>query len=355
MAVSRERGPKTAGWHWGLALLLGLLLMGTGSLARAGAKTDVIYLLNGDRITCEIKRLDRGRVEASTSGMGTVFIEWDDIARVESPMVFQVELQSGERINGALVASKDGTLLIKEDAPGRQVAMAKVVRIDPLKTNQSRLYRWDGSISAGFDTTKASQTTSLTANADARYRGDNYLVNLDAGLYSYSQDDAEDSTWASASAVYRRLLADRWYWALFGSAERNDELGLDLRLQGGAGGGRFLIQDSRSLWSATAALAVARETPIDGETTTESAAVFVTNYEYYVYDTPKTTITLNLAVLPYLTESGRVRATLDTGVRYELVEDLFFDLSLYGEYDSKALESTTETDYGLVTSLGYTF
>lgn len=339
----------------GAACALMLAFAGLATPGHAGPKTDVVHLQNGDRITCEIKRLDRGRLEVSTDGMGTVHIEWDDIARIESPMVFQVELQSGKRLDGTLASGGDGALLVREEGDGRSVAMTDVVRIDPLKTTESRLHRWDGSVSAGFDTTKASNTTSLTANADARYRGENYLVNLDAGLYAYSQDDAPDSTWASATAIYRRLLEDRWFWALLGGAERNDELGLDLRLQAGGGGGRFLIQDTRSLWSAMAGLVASRETPADESTSTEVAAMLSTNYEYFVYDTPKTTFNFQLAVFPYLTESGRVRASLDTGLRRELVEDLFFDLSLYGEYDSSPPDTGQETDYGLVTSLGYSF
>lgn len=334
------------------------VLLAFAALARpghAGPKTDVVHLLNGDRVTCEIKRLDRGRLEVSTDGMGTVQIEWDDIARIESPMVFQVELQSGKRLDGTLASGGDGALLVREEGDGRSVAMADVVRIDPLKTTESRLHRWDGSVSAGFDTTKASSTTSLAADADARYRGENYLVNLDAAILSYSQDDAPDSTSANAMALYRRLLEERWFWAVFGSAERNDELGLDLRVQAGGGGGRFLIQDSRTLWSAMGGLAISREKPVDESSSTEAAVMLSTSYEYFVYDTPKTTFTFQMAAYPYLTESGRVRASLDTGLRREVIEDLFFDLSLYGEYDSRPPPNGEETDYGLITSLGYTF
>ena len=42
--------------------------------------------------------------------------------------------------------------------------------------------------------------------------------------------------------------------------------------------------------------------------------------------------------------------------RYELVKDLFFEISLYGSYDSDpGAEANSNSDYGLVTSLGYSF
>ena len=38
-------------------------------------KTDVVTLVNGDTLTCEIKLLERGRLQVSTDHMGTVNIE----------------------------------------------------------------------------------------------------------------------------------------------------------------------------------------------------------------------------------------------------------------------------------------
>jgi hypothetical protein len=38
------------------------------------------------------------------------------------------------------------------------------------------------------------------------------------------------------------------------------------------------------------------------------------------------------------------------------VDDLYFELKLYGSYDSQPpSEGTEKSDYGLVTSLGYSF
>ena len=42
-------------------------------------KTDIVTLVNGDTLTCEIKLLDRGRLQVSTDHLGTVNIEWDKV------------------------------------------------------------------------------------------------------------------------------------------------------------------------------------------------------------------------------------------------------------------------------------
>ena len=54
-------------------LLAGFMVLGAAGSALA-AKTDVVTLKNGDRITGEVKRLDRGRLRYSTDDMGTIYI-----------------------------------------------------------------------------------------------------------------------------------------------------------------------------------------------------------------------------------------------------------------------------------------
>ena len=46
--------------------------------ARPG-RTDVVTLANGDRITGEVVRLERGRLEFKTDDAGTLYLEWDKL------------------------------------------------------------------------------------------------------------------------------------------------------------------------------------------------------------------------------------------------------------------------------------
>jgi hypothetical protein len=120
--------------------------------------------------------------------------------------------------------------------------------------------------------------------------------------------------------------------------------------------GRFLVQDSHSEWSATAGVAYDRENFRDSPNRNSLEGLLATQYSYFRYDTPKRSLDAGLAVFPSLTESGRVRAEADIDARVELVKDLFFEVSVYGSYDSDADPSApSNTDYGVITSVGYTF
>jgi putative salt-induced outer membrane protein YdiY len=341
------------GWLAGLALTLVLALPAP---ARAD-KTDIVQMRNGDRVTCEIKNLERGQLKVSTDSMGTVYIEWKDIARVTSKELYVIELEDGTRVNGTLAeAAGDHELLVRDDDGSRALDMATVVWMDPLKLDAVVIKRWDGSVSAGFDTTKANKDTSLSASFDARRRAEEFLLNFSGSVYSRSQENAEDNLRATFSAVYKGLLEDRWFWAGLGSIERNDELDIDLRTIGGVGYGRFLVQSGRSLWAATGGLVVVNEQPAgtpDGDTNLE--ALLSTEFEFFTYDTPKTTLTTGLTLYPSITDAGRWRSDFNIALRQEIITDLFVELEVYDSYDSKPPEDGTKNDYGVVTSLGYTF
>jgi len=333
------------------------LMLLIGAHARAQGKTDVVVLSNGDHVTCEIKILERGRLKVSTDNMDTVYLQWNHIKSIRSAARYVVELQDGSRLQGTLAETDaDGKILLQDASGERLLDMRDVVWIDPLQLNSRRLRRWDGSVSVGFDAAKANSQTSLTASFNARHRAETYLVDLDASLYSNHRADTSDSVRAKAGGLYRGLLKDRWYWSVLASGERNDELGIRLRSLAGAGGGRFIVQTGNKLWSLTGGIAATNEQRAGSEGVTNSVEAFVgTDYEYFTYDSPKTSLTIGLTAYPSLTESGRIRSNLDFNLRRELIKDLFVGLGFYYSYDSVPPDVGAKDDYGVVTSLGYSF
>ena len=80
-----------------------LLTVWSAAELTARNKTDVVVMANGDRFTCEIKRLERGVLYASFDYVdGTVSIEWSKVARVESSQLFIVHVQDGSIYEGTI-------------------------------------------------------------------------------------------------------------------------------------------------------------------------------------------------------------------------------------------------------------
>ena len=97
-------------------------------------KTDVIILKNGDHITGEIKSLARGKMSLSTDSMGTVSIEWEDVERVTSQWVFEVETETGLRTFGSLSpAAEPRTIEVIGEGSRNTLNQTSVVRLTQLE------------------------------------------------------------------------------------------------------------------------------------------------------------------------------------------------------------------------------
>ena len=116
--------------------------------AIAAPKTDVVILVNGDRVTGEVKGLEHNQLRLSTADMGTVYIEWDKIAHVQSRQTLLLESADGVMRYGTLAASQhDRQLEVQTEVDGRQeslemssVERSTMRRRSPVESFRSRVY-----------------------------------------------------------------------------------------------------------------------------------------------------------------------------------------------------------------------
>lgn len=326
--------------------------------AIAAPKTDVLVFVNGDRLTGEIKGLEHGQLTLKTDAAGTLSIEWARLASVRSTQFLQVELASGLRYVGqAFEAGTPATIRVaaKGEAEGREFAFADVVRMYPIDQG-GLLARLDGYVTAGYDYTKASELQQFTFTGGLSNRNEKRLWSTDASMTVTSQTDVEDSNRFDVAGGTQRFLRNRRFWQSFLAFEGNDELGLDLRTALSGAYGTFVVQDARQEWSVFAGLAVTEEQFVTQESQESLEGVLGTVYSFFRYEHPKANLDAGLTLFPSLTESGRVRWETQVRSRYEIVKDLFFEISLYGSYDTDPdQQADTKSDYGVTTSLGYSF
>jgi hypothetical protein len=337
-----------------IILLLTLLLAVASPAAFGRAKTDLVFIGKADRVTGEIKQMSRGILTLSTDNIGTLNIEWEDVDSLNSVYHFRVEDQFGQKYFGAIFMTKSLELQVVQGGRTQTVPAAAVASITPLET--SFWQRLDGSISIGFSYTKANQLAQFTSDLNIRYRTPLRLITLDASNIATSQEDEETTHREDFSLTYSRLFESRWFAIIGAGAQTNDELGLDLRVSLAPGAGLDLIQSNHNAMMAIAGLSGNREwsSNADGEYNLE--AFVGLEHSVFRYDYPKTDITLDGIMFPSLTTHGRVRTEVDLSATRELVRDLTLILTFYHSYDRKPLDPTAEkTDYGLVSSIGWTF
>jgi len=340
------------------ALVLGAAVLVLSATVHAAPKTDILVFQNGDRLTGEVKSLERGKLSFKTDATGTISIEWDKVASVQTDQYLQVELSDGRRHFGrASVVQPEGKLKLRVGSGSniREVSLADVVGIAPIEQG-GFVARLDGYVTAGYDYTKSSGVQQITYTGGLSSRDEKRQWAIDSSFTFISQNDQDDSNRYNIGTYNRRFLADRWFVQGFGSFDGNDELGIDLRTTLGAAYGRFLRQDQKNDWAAYAGLAVTRENFSEQPTNESVEGVLGTQYWFFRYNAPEASLDATVNLFPSLTESGRVRSEAQLNARYEIVSDLFFQLSFYGSYDSEpGAGAESKSDYGVTTSLGYSF
>lgn len=339
-----------------LGCLFALLALVAQS-AQARDKTDVITLRNGDHITGEILTLQYGQLQLKTDDMGTLNIEWDAIATIESRYFFDVEQIGGQRFYGLLSSTPDGSRVTVHGPAGDSIEIepSRVTRIAKLEsTFWSRI---DGSFSIGYNFTKSTDITVISGNLDATYRSEKIIANFGVDVNSSKSPETGTLDRDQVSFGYNWLLPNRNFWAGILNWERNEELGIESRVQLGGGFGRYVYQTPHSEIAAFAGAAVSREWVTGSEDGQESTEGIVgASWRIFRLNTPKRSLTSQFVVYPSFTESGRYRGKADVSWRQEIIKDFFFDVSFYYDYDNQPPgDATSKDDYGLVTSLGYTF
>ena len=329
--------------------------------ALAAEKTDVLVLINGDKITGEIEEMSYGQLTYKTDHIGTLYVKWDKVVSLTTTQVLQIELADGRRFFGQapLTASTKAALRLIITSEGVstpiEIAMSDIVRVATTDEGKPFFKRLDGSISAGYSFTRANSAgvANLSWDVGSRDRIRRWDVAFDGQVNS--QSSAPTSQRAALIFSVERFMADRYYYESALQFSRNEELGLDLRSLIGATYGRYLVQQSGREWRAGAGLAASREIDTAGEKRSNLEAQFTTSFRLFRLDFPKTNVIAVLTLLPSLNEWGRLRGEGVIKARHEFLHDLFLELALHDSYDNMPAEGAKSNDWSLTTSFGYSF
>ena len=338
-----------------ICLAVALLAWVTASPVWAGEKTDTLVMQNGNEITGEVKGLDQGQLTYSTDDLGILSVNWDSVASIVSKKTVLVEMEDGTRYVGVMEKPADaGQVALRTDDGLENLAMDRIYRINPIKKTF-----WGGlkgSFSLGASFTRSSDVLQFSASGEASKQTRKTINSLNLNLITTKQTDQSTEN-ITLGYAHVRLLRHRWVVPALAAYERNQSLGIQNRFIVAAGGGRWLIESNRQTLAAFAGLDLNLEdtTGTDAGQTSVEAFVAV-RYSRFRYHHPKQNLSVSFFAYPSLTESGRFRAQLNSHWRQEIVNDFFLELSVFANYDNQPPEGALlTTDYGLVTSIGYSF
>ena len=335
-----------------LALVMTLMTAGL-SVAVAAEKVDVIVLQNGTRVVGEIRSMTRARLKLKTDDMGT--LQMDNVVQVTAPEMFEVEDMHGRLRFGALRPAADGSRLeVVNMEGGHLLPLAEVSRIQLVEAQF-----WDrisGSLDVGASYTSASELLQLDLDAEMRFRRPKFETSAKADGVFTRQPEVEDTQRGSLTIGYRRLFSNGQRLFAQGALEKNRELGYEVRSSIAGGWGRYLARNTRNELAGGGGLALNREVPVDGESTTNVEAVLGLNYANFAYDFPNTDIQVGAYAYLGLSQWGRFRLEASAKISREVLKDFYIGIKAYESYDSDpATQGAQRNDWGLALSLGLRF
>jgi len=342
-------------------LLLTLALLFTLPLY-ARDKTDVMVMTNGDRLTCEVKGLDAGVLYVSFDYIdGTASVNWSKVAHLESNQLFVVKTESGSVYTGILKTADtpaDRPVKIQVLAAEKEHVLDRSQIVQMVATSDRFWQRFNGEVSFGTIYSKGNQSTQYSLGSQTAYVRErwNAGANFDSSLSSSSGTNA--STRNSIDFGGRRLLPwNNWFYAGLGSFLQSSEQGIALQSTVGGGIGRYFKNTNRTTISLVFGPAwqhtdyKTSEVPIDNHNV--AAAIFYCQAQFFNFS--KTNLDITAALLPALSDPGRLRFNTNASYYIKVVSNLKWNVSFYGNWDNRPPPGFAGSDYGTSSGLSWTF
>jgi putative salt-induced outer membrane protein YdiY len=316
-------------------------------------KTDVVTLANGDRITCEIKGLDRAKLTVKTDAMGTFGVEWHEVRRIESPAIYEVELTSGVRLLGSLRSPADGQVHVADPASPTTVLLLDIFTIVPIEAGFWQ--RLDGSISFGYSYTQSDNRSQYSLDATATRRTPTFVTQTTLSSLLTMQTGQDRQTRNTGTVVVERLLGPKWFAGVLSQLSQNEQLGLNLRTVVAGGIGRNLITSRRTLVAVLGGVAYTHEDYSDSPGQTRAEAVLDFAWNWFVFGNRDTTLDLSVVNYYALNGEDRYRMELNETFSRKVFKDFTVGTNIVESFDSKPPSGQRRNDLSVSVTAGWTF
>jgi hypothetical protein len=324
----------------------------------ARTKTDILHMKNGDKITCEIKRMEHGQLLVKTDyTKGTLTINWEKIERVQSKQLFVLETEQGNYYSGEIRTDAKESQNVDVTLGGTETVLRQKMVVSMEQLGRGFIGRMKGAVDYGFSFARSNKQAQSTLHLDLNSRSENTYTSFVADSL-FSSTAGVDTNRHSASTSYsHRLRSSNWGLIALATALSSDQQQLDLRTNLGGGVERRFIYTNRNYLIGTFGAVYTKEKfsePFNGASHFNSAeGALGIKHSSFRFDSTEWINTL--WVYPSMTDGGRLRSTFDSSLYLDLVGDLYFRLGFYHNYDSRPPTDTPKIDYGGTTSVGWSF
>ena len=329
----------------------------------ARKNNDVIFMKNGDRITCEIKGLRSNTLYISIPYvLGTLSVDWSKVDHIMSEQLFMVKTQEGTVYTGVLSTPENSgqrPMQIETLEPAeRKVTLERKKVVEVNQTASSFWQRVNGQIGTGFTYSKGNESTQYNLNSDINYPRERWSA---GGSYSSnftSNAGSSTSTRNDVALSGQRLLRwNNWYYTGLADFLQSSVQGIQLQSTFGGGIGRIIRNTGTTTFSVYGGFAWQKidyhEAVFLASTQQVTSALIGTNLKVFQFD--RTTLTVNASFLPAISDPGRIHFNLRSSYYVKLWGKLDWNFTVYGAWDNRPPPGFASSDYGTSSGISLTF
>jgi putative salt-induced outer membrane protein YdiY len=333
------------------------------STAFAREHTDVIQLKNGDRITGEVKFLENGILKVDVDYVdGTISIDWLKVAQLDSKALFLLQLQDGSIFSTTVTTittrGSEAAGRLELHPEGREAVIidsSAVVRMT--QTSESLFQRTSGRVTLGTTYSKGNNNTQYNIGSEFDYQETKWGARVTYNSNLTSSSGASAATRNQADLIAYRLLPwTNYFYAGTAGFLQSSVQGIDRQTSLGLGIGRFVKNSNRFRFSLMGGAGWQKDrysTALDQQTQNIAVAVATTNLQLFLFK--KTRLSIDSSVAPTISPSGRLFSRVNMSYYLKVFGKIDWNLSFYGNWDTRPPAGLPSSDYGSSTGLSYSF
>lgn len=347
--------------HRSIAIVFLFLIISAPLFARD--KTDILVMKNGDHMTCEVKGLSGGVLYVSFDYIdGTAQVDWSKVARVESTQLFVVKTEDGSVYSGRIKTVKaeaDQPVHIEVlESPEHSAVIERSQIVKAVATSDKFWERFNGDVSFGVIYSKGNQSTQYSLGSSTAYVRERWTAaaTYDSTLSKSTGVTAATRNQLSVTALHL-LPPNNWFYEGVGGFLQSSEQGITLQSLLGGGVGRYLkntnVLSLQLLGGAAWVNTAYASSPEPASRQNSAAALIYGDARFFRFS--KTHLDATAAILPFLSDPGRIRVNTNATYYVKLFGQLDWNLSFYGNWDNRPPPGFSGSDYGTSSSLSWSF
>ncbi len=314
--------------------------------------TDVLVLKNGDRITGEITRIWDDEVTIEAKYTDEFDVDLPAVAYIESEREFEIDLADGRELVVTFPgADAEGNQIIKTGSGTEILLLSNMLELD----EPEDYYDWDTLVDLSGDLKKGntdSRNVKLRAETTLKL-GDHRHIG-DITLFREKLVDVTTKDQTIVNYNYNWLFNDPWFFSALTTFERDPIIQLDSRVTVSAGIGLDIWNTADRSLNIQLGVGV-RDEEIGNLSETSSVATWVLRYSQDFFS-DDLNLFHNQSIIPTLNGRTNTSYRTSTGLRYEITDLLYANISLDYNYETNPVDMATDSeDIVLLFGLGLEF